>query len=99
MSRAAILSFCPDLTDPSAVSTPLFRVSVLPGARLNFSYLLTYDEMRRLVGRDNTTMGIVQFYPWTLTALLGEVGEAAFLNALASTTQHSSIYVERFEPC
>jgi len=99
MSQAAILSFCPDLTDPQAVSIPIFRVSVLPGARLNISYLLTFDEMRRLIGRDNTTMGIVQFYPWTLNAILGEVGESNFLDSLVRATQHSSIFVERFEPC
>jgi len=99
MSQAAILSFCPDLTDPQAVSTPLFRVSVLPGARLNIAYLLTFKEIRALVGWDNTTMGIVQFYPWTLNVLLGEVGESNFLDSLVRATQHSSIFVERFEPC
>lgn len=99
MPQAAILSFCADLTRGDVSPVPLFKVSVDPGCRLQICYLQTYETIQKLVGRDNTTLGVVQFYPWSLVSLLAEVGEADFLRALTAITSQSSIFVERIEPC
>jgi hypothetical protein len=97
-TQAAIISFCPDLTDPDAKSTPIFRVVALDQG-LTVTYLKSLAEIRELSGDNVLTVDLIQHYPWFLYDLYREMSADRFLERLLASSRHSSLFVERLEPC
>lgn len=90
--RIATVSFCPDLTDPDAESTPVFYVAE-DESGFTVRYALLFSEITDLVKRDNLSLHFAQMFPWWLADFYEQSTPQFFLQDLASCLLHSSFFV------